>query len=140
VAHRGRHKGYPTPVGRRTLRRVARAAQHGGVADVERRTAGRERHDVIEALVARAPVAALATPDAKHAGAEPLPGRRAVQGVVAAAVGLAGVLGAATTRAAGDDTTDRAQLHRWHRPLVVRQLALVTLEHTPADTVMSVER
>jgi hypothetical protein len=148
-AHRGRHKGYPTPVGRRTLRRVARAAQHGGVADVERRTAGRERHDVIDgqvggamgvALVARAPVAALATPDAKHAGAEPLPGRRAVQGVVAAAVGLAGVLGAATTRAAGDDTTDRAQLHRWHRPLVVPQLALVTLEHTPVDIVMSVER
>ena len=49
------------------------------------------------------------------------------------AVGLAGVLGAATTRAAGDDTTDRAQLHRWHRPLVVPQLALMTLEHTPVD-------
>jgi hypothetical protein len=48
--------------------------------------------------------------------------------------------GAATTRAAGDDTTDRAQLHRWHRPLVVPQLALVTLEHTPVDIVMSVER
>ncbi len=31
------HMGYPAPVGRRTLRRVARAAQHGGVADVERR-------------------------------------------------------------------------------------------------------
>jgi hypothetical protein len=30
---------------------------------------------------------------------------------VPAAVGLAGVLGTATTRAAGDDTTDRAQLH-----------------------------
>jgi hypothetical protein len=50
------------------------------------------------------------------------------------------VLGAATTRAAGDDTTDRAQLHRWHRPLVVPQLALVTLEHTPVHIVMSVER
>jgi hypothetical protein len=30
---------------------------------------------------------------------------------VPAAVGLAGVLGAAATRVAGDDTTDRAQLH-----------------------------
>ena len=120
--------GYPAPVGRRTLRRVARAAQHRGVGDVERRTASGERHDVIDgqvggsvggALVARAPVAVLATPGAEHAGAEPLPGPRAVQGVVPAAVGLAGVLGAATTRAAGDDTTDRAQLH----PRIVGGLA-----------------
>ena len=92
--------GYPAPVGRRTLRRVARAAQHRGVGDVERRTASGERHDVIDgqvarrvggALVARAPVAVLATPGAEHAGAETLPGTRAVQGVVAAAVGLPGV-------------------------------------------------
>ncbi|MGA7670150.1 MAG: hypothetical protein WBW04_06995, partial [Nitrolancea sp.] len=61
--------------------------------------------------VARAPVPVLATPGAEHAGAESLPGPRAVQGVVSAAVGLAGVLGATTTRAAGDDTTDRAELH-----------------------------
>ncbi len=63
------------------------------------------------ALVARAPVAMLATPGAEHPGAETLPGPRVVQGVVPAAIGLPGVLGAATTRAAGDDTTDRAQLH-----------------------------
>lgn len=37
-----------------------------------------------------------------------------VQGVVPAALGLPGVLGAATTRAAGDDPTDRAQLHGQH--------------------------
>jgi len=112
--------GYPTPVGRRTLGGVAGAAQHRGVADVERRTASGERHDVIDgqtgggmggARVARAPVAVLATPGTEHAGAETLPGPRAVQGVVPAAVGLAGVLSAATTRAAGYDTTDRAQLH-----------------------------
>jgi hypothetical protein len=63
--------GYPTPVGRRTLRRVERAAEHRGVADVERGTASGERHDVIDgqvpgwvgvALVAGAPVAVLATP------------------------------------------------------------------------------
>jgi hypothetical protein len=113
--------GYPAPVARRTLRRVARAAEHRGVADVERRTASRERDDVIDGqvggsvgrvLVARAPVAVLATPGAEHAGAESLPGPRAVEGVVAAAAGLPGVLRAATPRAAGDDTADRAQLHR----------------------------
>ena len=112
--------GYPAPLGRRTLRRVARAAEHCGVADVERRTASGERHDVIDrqvrgsvggTLVARAPVAVLTAPRPQHAGAEPLPGPRAVQGVVATAVGLAGVLGAATASAAGDDTADRAQLH-----------------------------
>jgi hypothetical protein len=114
-----RHVGYPTPVGRCTLRRVAGAAQHGGVRDVERRTAGGERHDVIDgqvgggvggALVARAPLPALTTPGTEHAGAEPLPGPRAVEGVVSAAVGQPCVLGAAATRAAGDDTADRAQL------------------------------
>jgi len=62
-------------------------------------------------LVARAPVAVLTTPGPQHAGAEPLPGSRAVQGVVLAAVGLPGVVSAAATRAAGDDTADRAQLH-----------------------------
>ena len=114
------HMGYPTPVGRHTLRRVARAAQHGGVGDVERRTASGERHDVIdrqvdgrvgETVVARAPVAVLTAPGAEHAGAQPLPGSRAVQGVVPAAVGLSRVLGAAAARAAGDDTADRAELH-----------------------------
>jgi hypothetical protein len=107
-----------------TLRRVARAAEDGAVADVDRRAASRERHDVIDgqvggavgrALVSRAPVAMLATPGAEHAGAETLPGPRAVQGVVTAAVGLAGVLSAAATRAAGDDTTDPADLHRPNR-------------------------
>ena len=39
----------------------------------------------------------------EHAGAQTLPDPRAVQRVVAAAVRLAGVLGAATTRAARDD-------------------------------------
>jgi hypothetical protein len=62
-------------------------------------------------LIARAPVAMLAPPGAEHAGAETLPGPRAVQGVVPAAVGLAGMLGTAAPSAAGDDTTDRAQLH-----------------------------
>jgi len=70
-------------------------------------------------LVARAPVATLATPGAEHPGAETLPGPRAVEGVVPAAVGLPGVLGAATASAAGDDTTDRAQLH----PQIVDGLA-----------------
>jgi hypothetical protein len=120
--------GYPAPVGRGTLRRVAGAAQHRAVADVEGRTTGSERHDVIDrqvrgsvrcSVVARAPVAMLATPGAEQAGTESLPGPRAVEGVVPAAVGLTSVLGATATRAAGDDTTDRAQLH----PQIVGRVA-----------------
>ncbi len=45
------------------------------------------------APVARAPVAVLATPGTEHPVAEALPGPRAVQGVVPAAVRLAGVIG-----------------------------------------------
>ena len=96
------------PVGpARTLGRVAGATEDGAVADIERRAACGERHDVVDGqvtrgvggtLVARAPVPMLATPGAKHSGAEALPGARAVQGVVAAAVRLPGVLGAATPR------------------------------------------
>jgi hypothetical protein len=120
--------GYPAPLGRRTLRRVAGAAQHLRVGDVERRTASGERHDVVDReiagsvggpLVARAPVAVLTTPGAQHAGAETLPLPRAVQGVVPAAVRLPHVVGAATAWAAGDDTADRAQLH----PRIVGGLA-----------------
>jgi hypothetical protein len=40
----------------------------------------------------RAPVAVLAAPSAEDAGAEPLPGSRALEGVVTAAAGLLGVL------------------------------------------------
>jgi hypothetical protein len=112
--------GYPAPVGRRALARVARAAQHRRVRDIERRTACGERDDVIDGqvggrmggtVIAGTPIAVLATPGAEHAGAEALPGPRAVEPVVPAAVRLAGVLGAATTSAARGDTADRAQLH-----------------------------
>ncbi len=119
-AHARAHMGYPAPVARRTLRRVAGAAQHRGVGDVERRTVSGQRDYVVDGEVggamgwppvARAPVPVLTPPGAEHAGAESLPGARAVQSVVPAAVGLPSVVSAATTRAAGDDTTDRAQLH-----------------------------
>ena len=130
-----------------TLRRVARPTEHGAVADVEGRTAGRERHDVVDgqvagsvggALVARAPVAVLAAPGAEHAGAETLPDACAVQGVVAAAVGLPRVLGAAATRTACDDTTDRAELHGASRMRAGPCLTLVTLACTPFDIATSV--
>jgi hypothetical protein len=141
--------GYPTPtsVRGRALRGVARAAEHGGVADVEPRTATGERHNVVDGqvrgsvgrtLVARAPVPALATPGTEHAGAETLPGPRAVQGVVAAAVGRSCVDGAATTRPARQDGTDRAELHRWPDQRAVPCLTLVTLGSTPIDIAMSV--
>ena len=100
-----RPMGYPTPVRRRTLGRVARPTEHCAVSGVERGPADGQRDDMVDreiarpvggALVARAPVPVLTTPSAEHAGAESLPGPRAVQGVVPAAVGLPGVLGAST--------------------------------------------
>ena len=121
VFHEGGTRVWVPPVGlRRTLGRVARSTEHGEVADVERCASGCERHDVIGgqvagrvgvAPVARAPVAVLTAPSPQHSRTQALPGPRAVEGVVAATVGLPCVLGAAATRAAGDDTTDRAQLH-----------------------------
>jgi hypothetical protein len=133
------------PVGQRcTLGRLARPTEHSAVADVERRTAGRERHDVVGGWVdgrvrfapeARAPVAVLAAMPGDHPGAEALPGARAVEGVVAAAARLAGMVGAATAMPAGDHAADRAELHR-SRPLpasrstnaaAVAPLTLVTL-------------
>ncbi len=145
-----RPRVYPAPVGRCALRRVARAAQHRGVADVDRRTASRERDDVVDrevrgsvggALVARAPVAVLTAPGAKHAGTESLPGPRAVQGVVPAAVGLPSVRRTPTARAAGDDTADRAQLHSRLRSDTVSaavRLTLNTFDCTPFDIARSV--
>jgi hypothetical protein len=138
--------GPPVAVSR-ALRRVAGAAEHRAVADVERRTACRERDDVIDGevggvvgwtAVAGAPIAMLATPCSEHSDAQALPGTRAVQGVVAAAVRLARVLGAAATRAAGDDTTERAELQRWPCQGAVPFWTLVTLECTPVDIAKSV--
>lgn len=55
-----------------------------------------------------------------------------------AAVGLAGVLDAAATRATGDDTADRAQLHRSRRIRAVADLTQIALESTPVDIATSV--
>ncbi|MEP7041354.1 MAG: hypothetical protein ABI864_07235, partial [Chloroflexota bacterium] len=93
------------------------------------------------ALVTRTPIPVLAAPDAENAGTETLPRTCAVQGVVPAAVRLASVLGAATIRAAGDDTTDRAELHgsvRVRQAAGPTHLTLVTLECTHVDIAMSV--
>lgn len=138
--------GYPAP-GRRTLGRVARAAEDRGVGDVERRTASGERDDVIDgqvcggvggAGVARAPVAVLASPGAEHAGAEPVPGPRAVESVVPAPVGRPCVDGAAATTAAGRDAAHRAELHWSGRLSAARPVNLVTPGCTPFDIASSV--
>ena len=106
----------------------AGAAEHRGVADVERCTASGQRHDVVDgrvggavgvALVAGAPVAVLAKPRSQHVGAESLPRPRAVDRAVPARAGAPRVRGAAAPSAAGDDTTDRAQLH----PRIVGRVA-----------------
>src|SRR3970040_2293369 len=52
-------------------------------------------------------------PGPEHSGTQALPGACAAQGVVAATVRLPGVLEAAATRAAGDDTADHTELHHW---------------------------
>jgi len=85
----------------------------------------------------------LATPGAEHPGAEPLPGPRAVQGVVPAAVRLPSVVSAAATRAASDDTADGAQLHgspRSGADSAAAPLTLVTLDCGRVDIETSVGR
>lgn len=101
---------------------------------------GQIRGSVARTAIARTPAAVLTAPGTKDAGAEPLPGSRGVQGVVAAAVRLPRMISAAATRAAGDHTTDRAQLHRGFRPRAVPLVTLVTLECAPVDITMSVNR
>ena len=148
VFRRGTIGVWVPPVGLgRTLGRVARPAEHGAVADVERRTASGERHDVIDGQVARgvgvtvvgrAPVAVHAAPGAEHPLTQVLPLAGAVQRVVPAAVRLPSVLSAAAAGAARDDPADSAELHRLQRELAVPCLTLVTLECTPVDIAMSV--
>ncbi len=92
-------------------------------------------------LVARAPVPVLTTPCPEHSRTEALPGPRAVQGVVAAAVRLPSVRRAAATGPAGDDATHRAELHGSARSgagTVAARLTLVTLDCTPFDIASSV--
>ena len=72
---------------------------------------GQVTRSVGGAAVARTPVAVLTAPGSQHPGAEPLPGARAVDRAVPARAGPPRVRRAAATRAAGDDTADRAQLH-----------------------------
>jgi len=139
--------GSTPPVRRRTLRRVARPTEHRAVADVKRSTASGEREHVVDgqvarrmgvALIAGTPVPVLTTPSAEDACAEPLPGPRAVQRVVAAAIGRSRVDSAATTRTAGRDATHRAELDSSRGPTAAPQATLVTRECTPVNIVVSV--
>ena len=90
------------------------------------------------ALIARAPVPLLTTPRPEDARTEPLPGPRAVQGVVTASVGRSCVDSAATTRPAGQNAASRAELHGSRRIRASTDLTLVTLKCTPVDIAMSV--
>jgi len=149
VFQESRTRVWVPPVGlRRTLGRVARPAEHRAVADVERRAPDCERHDVVNGqvargvgrtLVARAPVAVLATPCPEYSRTQVLPGPRAVQGVVAAPVRQPGMDEAPTPRSARDDTADRAELHaRRGAGTVAARLTLVTLGCRPFDIATSV--
>jgi hypothetical protein len=88
----------------------------------------------------RTPVPVLAAPGGEHAGAEAVPRPRAVKGVVPTAVRPACVPGTATASTAHQDAAVRAELHRLPCLRAVPCLTLVTLECTPADIAMSVNR
>jgi hypothetical protein len=61
--------------------------------------------------IARAHVAVLADVARDHPPGQASPSRVRVDVMVGTDARLPGVLGAAATRAAGDDTADRAELH-----------------------------
>jgi hypothetical protein len=90
------------------------------------------------ALVARAPLPVLTPPRPEDASTEPLPGSRAVQGVVAAAVRRSCVVGAATARSARQHAADGAELHGSQRASAVTYLTLVTLDCRSFDIETSV--
>ena len=110
------------------------------IGSIERLTAGAERQDVVDrqrpgrmgAMVSdhhRADPAELSDVRGDDARAQALPLPSGVEGVVAAAVRLPGVCGAATAGLARDDTTDGAEFHyrsvsrahpSVHSPLVLR--------------------
>lgn len=129
--------------------RVPRTAQHAGVDGVERRAAVGERLDVVErqvarwmrrmlGTIARAHVAVLADMARDHPPRQAGPSRISVDVMVGTEARQARMLGAAPASAAGDNTADRAQLHRGYRPRAVPPLTLVTLESTPIDIEWSV--
>jgi hypothetical protein len=98
----------------------AGAAEHGGVGDVERRTASGERGDVIDgqvgggvvrALVARADVAVLPDVARDHPPGQASPSGIGMDEMVGTNARQAWMLAAASSRSAGDDTADRAELH-----------------------------
>ncbi len=102
------------------LGRVAGAAEHRAVADVERRTARGQRHDVVDgqvssrvggALVARADVAVLPDVPGDHSLGQARPSWVRVDAMVGTDARESRVLAAAAARSAGHDAADRAELH-----------------------------
>jgi hypothetical protein len=88
--------------------------------------------------IARAYVAVLANVAGDHPPGQASPSPISVNVMVGTDARQAGVVGTAATRAAGDDTTDRAQLHGSRRLGAVSPLTLVMLDCRPVDIAMSV--
>jgi hypothetical protein len=114
----------------RSVGRVPRSAQHAGVGGIERRATVDECGDVVErqvtrwmrrmlGTIARADVAVLADVAGDHPLGQACPSCIRMDVMVGTDARQASVLGTAAPRAAGDDTTDRAQLH----PRIVDGLA-----------------
>jgi len=88
--------------------------------------------------IARADVAVPADVARDHPLGQAGPSRISVNVMVGTEARQASVLCAAATRSAGDDTTDRAQLHGSRRLGAVSPLTLVMLDCRPVDIAMSV--
>ena len=89
-------------------------------------------------LVARAPVAVLATPGAQDAGAESLPGPRAVQGRCAGCGWTAERGRCSGYRAGSSQRRRRCRASSLEPSVRGTILTLVTLDFTPFDIAMSV--
>jgi hypothetical protein len=88
--------------------------------------------------IARAHVAVLADVARDHPLGQAGPSRIRVDVMVGTDARQAWMLTAASSRSARDDTTDRAEPHRWPCQGAVTFWTLVTLECTPVDIATSV--
>jgi len=141
----------------RSVGRVPRSAQHAGVGGIEWRATIDECGDVVErqvtrrmrrmlGAIARAHVAVLADVARDHPPRQASPSCIRVDVMVGTDARQARVLAAASSRSAGDDTADRAELHQARRRPAQRstnaaaapRLTLVTLDCTPFDIATSV--
>jgi hypothetical protein len=135
----------------RSVGRVPRATQHPSVGGVERRAAIDERQDVVKGevtrwmrrmlgTIARADVAVLADVAGDHPPGQASPSCIRMDVMVGTDARQARMLAAASSRSAGDDTTDGAEFHPSSAGDLATRLTLVTLDCRPFDITRIVSR